>query len=174
MKSERKNEAMMLFSAELTVQDVVCKLRSMNIVKDTAEMIKSALKTAEFGLDGRFCDAQELSHSWKNSAIPDCLILFFSSLFNIPQAALMKNCMQKDLDIESDNNDNIEEEEEEDISEDSMLGLSRSQVAKSIKIKSLYQIMFYILHNGRKKTPLHTMTGHNVYDRSKSRELITT
>ena len=48
------------------------------------------------------------------------------------------------------------------------------QAAKAIKIKSLYQIMYYILHNGRKNTPLHIMTGHNVYDTCKSRELITT
>ena len=35
-------------------------------------------------------------------------------------------------------------------------------------------MMLYNVHNGRKKTPPHLMAAHNVYDKCKSRELITT
>jgi hypothetical protein len=42
-----------------------------------------------------------------------------------------------------------------------------------MKLKSLFQMMYYIIHNGRKKTPLHVMTAHHIYDKCKSRELIT-
>ena len=38
---------------------------------------------------------------------------------------------------------------------------------------SIYQTMYYVMHNGNNKTPLHMMTAHNVYDTCKSRELIT-
>ena len=58
---ECKNEKMMVFSAKLTIEDVIVKLRSINIVKDTAEMIRKSLKEVDFGLDNSFCDAQDLS-----------------------------------------------------------------------------------------------------------------
>ena len=34
-------------------------------------------------------------------------------------------------------------------------------------------MMYYTVHNGRKKTLLHLMVAHNVYHKYKSRELIT-
>ena len=34
--------------------------------------------------------------------------------------------------------------------------------------------MFNIMHSGREKTPLHLMTAHHVYDKCKSKELLTT
>ena len=33
--------------------------------------------------------------------------------------------------------------------------------------------MYYNIHNGRRRTPLHLMAAHNIYDKFKSRELIT-
>ena len=42
-----------------------------------------------------------------------------------------------------------------------------------MKIGSLFQIMFYNLHSGNKRTPLHVMNAVEIYERCKSRELIT-
>ena len=42
-----------------------------------------------------------------------------------------------------------------------------------MKIGSLFQIMFYNLHNGSKRTPLHIMNSVEIYERCKSKELIT-
>lgn len=39
--------------------------------------------------------------------------------------------------------------------------------------KNISGMMYYLLYNGREKTSLHPMTGHTVYDKCKSRELIT-
>ena len=41
-----------------------------------------------------------------------------------------------------------------------------------MKIGSPFQIMFYNLHNGNKRTPLHLMNVVEIYERCKSRELI--
>ena len=42
-----------------------------------------------------------------------------------------------------------------------------------MKIGSLFQIMFYNLHNGYKRTPRHIMNSVEIYERCKSKELIT-
>ena len=44
---------------------------------------------------------------------------------------------------------------------------------KVLRANSLFQTMFYIVNNGRKKTPLQVMQGHAIYEKSKSKELIT-
>ena len=38
--SDHRNESMMLFPSKLTVQEVIAQLSSIDIVKDTSEMIK--------------------------------------------------------------------------------------------------------------------------------------
>ena len=44
--------------------------------------------------------------------------------------------------------------------------------AKKLKIKSLFQIIFFIFHRGQKRTPLHVMTGMNVHATCKSSSVI--
>ena len=41
------------------------------------------------------------------------------------------------------------------------------------KIDAMFQMLFYFVHRGQKKTLLAVMTGHTVYDKCKSQELIT-
>ena len=41
------------------------------------------------------------------------------------------------------------------------------------KIHVMFQMLFYFVHKGQKKAPLAVITGHTVYDKCKSRELIT-
>ena len=41
-----------------------------------------------------------------------------------------------------------------------------------MKIKSLYQILYYNLHGEKKKRPFHLFTAHNVYKRHKSRQVL--
>ena len=48
-----------------------------------------------------------------------------------------------------------------------------NDVLKSMKIGSLFQIMFYNLHSGNKRTPLHVMKVVEINERCKSTELIT-
>ena len=41
-----------------------------------------------------------------------------------------------------------------------------------LKIKSLFQLIYYNIHNGKKKTPLHIMNSSAIYEKCKSRELL--
>ena len=44
---------------------------------------------------------------------------------------------------------------------------------KITKLKALYQIMYYNIHNGRRRKALLLVAAHNIYDKCKSRDLIT-
>jgi len=115
-------------------------------------MILKYLKEVDFGLDNGFCDAQDLLEFWKKSEIPPCLILFLSSLFNLPQAALMKNLVKNEgFDMQEDYSNEAN-------SEDIFIKQTNFIESKAIKIKCFYQIMYYIFHNGRKKD---TTTHHD-------------
>ena len=46
-------------------------------------------------------------------------------------------------------------------------------IQKSMKSGSLFQILYYNLHNGRKTNAFHLMNSVEIYDKCKSRELIT-
>ena len=44
---------------------------------------------------------------------------------------------------------------------------------KSTRLHCLFQMMYYGLHNGTKKTPMHMMFGHSLYARDRSKTLMT-
>ena len=139
------------------MRDVIKKLRSLNTVKIAAQTIRKCLLEAEFDLKDKYCDAQELNHSWKDMVLPAGLGAFFSVLYNVNQTKLLAetitNC-DDSTEKESEVNDSVAEDR------------------KITKLKALYQIMYYKVYNGRRRTPLHLMAAHNIYDKCKSRELI--
>ena len=78
--------------------------------------------------------------------MPHELIYFFSHLFNIPQSYLWNHQVNA-YDIKDD---------------DDVPDLTKR---KLMKIKSLYRTLYYNLHGGKEKTPLHLFIGHSVYIR---------
>ena len=157
-ESEQANESLIAFSSDLEMTDVIKKLRSSNTVKIAAQTIRKCLLEDDFDLEDKSCDAQELSHSWKDMVLPAGLRAFFAILYNVNQtkslAETITNC-DDSTEKESEVNDSVAEDR------------------KITKLKALYQIMYYNVHNGRRGTPLHLMAAHNIYDKCKSRELIT-
>lgn len=151
--SVRKYEPLLVFSSDLSRDDLARVIRSRNTVRDAGDILRKALLKVDFGLQDKFCDSENLETSWTGTKIPDALLTFFSSLFGVRKALLMQTepCL-------------IDEEQGEE---------EESGVAGNIRLHSIFQILYYHLHNGSKKTPLHVLTGHNVYDRCKSKELIT-
>ena len=105
----------------------------------------------DFGLNDRFCDAEELKHPWSTTRMPDELISFFSTLFNIKKTTLLT------LYHNGDNSEDDSTEEQE--LKDEKLS------TKATKIGCLFQTIFYNLHNGRKKTPLHVMNSTEIYEK---------
>ena len=164
--SERRNESMFVFSSALSVEDVVKKLRSVNVIKEAAVTIREALRNVDFNLNDKFGDAHELKSSWERIAIPDCLVSFFSSLFKIPHT-LLQSTFNKDVSgiFELEDDYEIEPSDIENSTVTPSATFSSSR--KVVQVSSMFQMMYYSLHNGRKKTPLHLMTGHTVYDKSK-------
>ena len=157
-ESEQANKPLLAFSSELEMRDVIKKLRSLNTVKIAAQTIRKCLLEADFGLEDKYCDAQELNHSWKDMVLPTRLGAFFSVLYNVNQTKLL---------AETTTNCDDSTEEESEVNE------SVTKDRKITKLKALYQIMYYNIQNGRRRTPLHLMAAHNIYDKFKSRELIT-
>jgi hypothetical protein len=93
--------------------------------------------------------------------MPDQLLTFFSSLFNIHRSRLLKfemiSMMEDDDTLIAENND-----AQEDLSSDLLhefLPISRIS----------FQIMYYQLLRGAKKTPLHTSCCHCQHGKSRSK-----
>ena len=162
---EQRNESLIVFSSNLEMKDVIQKLRSLSNTKKAAQEIRKILLETEFDLEGRFCDAEELKRSWEKIVLPPSVCAFFSALFNINQTKLMSHNSGEHCCVYDEDDNTNEGDNERDC---------MSERVRVTKMKSLYQMMFYNVHNGRKKTPLHLMAAHNVYDKCKSRELITT
>ena len=43
-----------------------------------------------FNLDDKFCDADDLKHSWYQTKIPDEIVGFFSTLFKILKMSILR------------------------------------------------------------------------------------
>ena len=84
--------------------------------------------------------------------MPHKLVYFSSFFLNIPQSYLCS--YQVD-------HYNIKDDDELDFAK-----------RKVMKIKSLYQILYYNLHDEKKKRPFHLFTAHSVYKRHKSRQVL--
>ena len=116
--------------------------------REVASSLRDILFSTSFDIDDKFGDANESEHSWENISIPEEFVYFFSTLFKLPQTKLFNQ-----YDPNHESND--------------------FKDRKVTKLKALYQIMFYMVHNGTHKIPLHLMVSHDIYEKSKSREVIT-
>ena len=160
---ERKNQSQFVFSSSVKVEDVINFLRNLDVARTAGTEIRKVLLETDFELDDKFCDAQELQKSWTQMVIPDILVTFFASLFNVSKTKILKDEIKpQDFDCLSDNDEDEEDDTEEVASSKLMM-----------KINSLFQIMFYQVTDGKHKTPLQIMNAHGIYERCRSRELIT-
>ena len=80
-ESVRKNASPFVFHAETKVEYVINSLLNINAAKSAAEVIKESLLGVHYNLDDSFCDAQDLKQSWRQTKVPDALMIF-SLCFN--------------------------------------------------------------------------------------------
>lgn len=163
--SNRKNEPLMVFSADLTPEVLAAKIRSQDTVKSAGTILRGSLKDCDFGLNDKFCDVSDLQKSWESVTMPDAVLTFFSSLFNVSKTKLFQT-RAPEFGVEAEDSGDDIEDTCEDLEDKHLNQLT-------VQMNSLFQIMFYQIHRGKKKTPLHMMTGHALYDKCKSKELIT-
>ena len=149
---DRTNQSLFVYSMSVSTEDIINTIRSLDKIKSAAKSIRTALKQVDFKLQDRFSDAEELKQSWLNTKIPDELLTFFSELFDIKKTKL------------------IEEYHNETVSDDAK---NDQFPRKYSKIGSSFQILYYDLHNGYKKTGLDIMNACEIYEKCKSKELIT-
>ena len=57
----QKQESLLVFSSKLSAQDMIQKVSSTDIIKSAALSLRHAILEESFGLDDKFCDADELS-----------------------------------------------------------------------------------------------------------------
>ena len=147
--SNKKNQSQLFhcFNIEQAIRDYYNK----NAIIESANILKQSLNQVDFKLDDKFCDTNDLSTSWKNMSIPIPFVQLLSKLY--------------------DCNENVLLEEKKDCS------LNNTQCTteriKSLRLKTLYQIIYFIKNNGAKKTPLHVYIGLFIYTNTKSKITIT-
>ncbi len=112
--------------------------------------------------------------AWDSIEIPKDIKTFFSFLFGWN---LEENGDQDDQDNrgESDVEDRDEIGDNDDASHSDELVCSKisTSIKKKQKALSLYQILYFLLHNGRRRTPLHMMGAEAIHSACKSKTLIT-
>ena len=137
----------------------------------------------------RFCDEQDLRQAWESIVIPQSVAKFFSVLFNVNADELAipnetKGMCDDDLDDEDNNgeldldlDDSVNACETDEVANDNWDELYNSSTKlsqnKNRQIRSIYQMLFYIINNGRKRTPLHILNAEAIHHNCKSSTLIT-
>ena len=123
-------------------------------LKTCANILRDSFLNVDYGLNDKFCDATEMKHSWDSTDIPEDIMKFFAALFHFQMPDNQMGEEDDDFDRDGDNED------------------SNFHNSKGNKVMALLQIMFYIVHNGRKRTPMHIMNGEAIHEACKSSTLI--
>lgn len=64
-QSNKKNETLMVFLADLSPEVFAAKIRSQAAVKSAGTILRTVLKDFDVGLNNKFCDAPEFHKSWE-------------------------------------------------------------------------------------------------------------
>ena len=85
-ESVRKNASPFVFPAEAKVEHVINSLLNINTAKSAAEVIKESLLGVHCNLDDSFCGTQDLKQSWRQTKVPDALMIFFLCFNKLKQS----------------------------------------------------------------------------------------
>ena len=149
----------MVFSSEIKLQDIVKKMCSLDNIKTAAATIRQSLLDLDFGFGDKFCDAEELKEAWRKKVMPDVLLTFFSTLSNLRLRNLLQGIDEGSCANMDDENGN--DDTDETGMDERMESFFENQ--NFIKIHAMFQMFFYFVHRGQKKTPVAVMTGYTFY-----------
>ena len=140
------NKSVMIFLDKFSAGEMADTIRASDPISQCAEIMRNELQQVNFGLGDKFCDSYDLDSSWKNITIPEPVLNFSSILLNFKM----------------------------DDFEESKIHTSKTlSETKHRKVISLYQIMAYMVQNGKQRTPLHVVNGQAIHEACKSKTLIT-
>lgn len=114
-----------------------CKVQAAETQYFSIESFRDSLKDYSFDLDDKFCDENDIKTSWENSKIPQPFLRFLSKLFNFEAKILAQSELINVFHEDSKKKQNL----------------------KLLKIKSLFQNLYFLFNNEVKKTPQHTLIG---------------
>lgn len=155
------NKSLLFFSADVTQESLAETIRCTDPVRECAEVLRQSLMSVNFDLTDRFCDANDLKEAWNATVIPEPLLRFFGHLLNFDTQSFQACKI------------NMDKNQESELEDEGTIDGPTASPTKVRQIQSLFQIMYYVLHGGRKRTPLHIMNAQAIYDICKSATLIT-
>ena len=150
------NKPSLVYLTKNSKADMVDLIQSIDPIKDCATEIRRHFLNEDFSLEDRFCEANDLQEAWERIKFPEPVMKFMSTLFNF-------------------NPDQFYEKGEDEDLEGDELECRNPKVSdsKRRKVIALYQIIYFIIHNGRKKTPLHILNAEAIHQTCRSKTLIT-
>ena len=135
----------MAYVSSIDKNDITETVRNFNPIKETALKIREILLKENDPLEETFCDANDISDTWYHKKIPEVILEFLCVLLNVDHKGFYN-------DVESN---------------------PKISIPKQRKIIALYQIIFYDVNNGKKKTPLHVLNAEMIHDACRSKTLVT-
>ena len=124
------------------------------------------LDAFDFGLEDSFCDARDLRHALSDMSIPEPLLRFFGHLYNLNPATYTRAAMTETLANEPADDDDDANRDQQQI--DGALSTNRCR-----KVQSLFQIMYYVHNQGRRRTPMHIMNAESVHSLGRGGKIVT-
>ena len=82
-KAQVQNQSALVFLNDISKEDIAESIRNHNTMKEAAESIWSILLNEPDSLEDKFYDAKDLEDSLNNIKIPDRILEFFCTLYNI-------------------------------------------------------------------------------------------
>ena len=170
--SERPHETDIIFSSDISVADTARYVNNQNVLQTAGTLLRESLKSVDFGLDDKFCDGSELKKSWENTHMPEPVLEFFSALFQIDKSRMLTIKML-DFTHNEDNDSQCDEQEEAPDENDTDKDIGWAMVNQHSRLNCLFQIIYFQMFHGKRKTPLTTSFGQHQYGKSRSKEVLT-
>ena len=163
------NKSFMVFLQATAATEMADVIHSNNAIIQCTAKIRQALLHFDFDLQIKFCDTLDLKESWNDMKILDDILTFLCSLVNcnLNDLAKQRQSICDDFSDEDDDDDDNSGGESNTNNE------SYAQVSKWREIKSLFQILYFTVHNGKRRSPLPLLCAEGVHATCKSKTLIT-
>ena len=161
----KKNDSLVIYPACIGTTDMIASIQNLNVIEKAGEEIRKAiLYEQNYGLAGKLCYKTDLEFSWNKTVYSDVLVTFVSTVLNIKKSDLLRNYDAPNINDECEF-DNEESQEEED-----SVHLKKRKI---VQARGLVQSMHYLVHDGKNVPPMQVMFAHSVYNRCKSKEILT-
>lgn len=129
-------------------------------------VIKKFLRDYDFGLHGQFCDAQDLKMALCDMAIPKHLLRVFGHLLNFNPDTYHEVAKLLMTDEKQAQDDSGVEDDDDNFADD-------QNVSDGLMSTQHFQILYYVHHSGKRRTPMHIMNAESVHSLGRGGKIVT-